>query len=205
MTVSLPTKSMSLSFGRDKWSCSKTINHFFSVSLFLYNGHCNIFPDFQNHKIPFCLMTYCSDHIQFYSFIFFFGGGGDKSNNKSIYESECIWLHCISNCCPKVHWRQWTDIDSLEVYNWSPSLCQQVEIVAEQAINQKTELMKGEINKTQTNKTCISEFPAWLLLIWLSCLHVASSVHYVKLSGSHTSATKPKENNIYKKCVLSKL
>lgn len=54
----------------------------------------------------------------------------------------------------KLHWQQWTDIDSLEVYNWSPSLCQQVEIVAEQAIKQKTELMKGEINKTQTNNTC---------------------------------------------------
>lgn len=33
------------------------------------------------------------------------------------------------------------------------------------------------------------KFPAWLLLIWLSRLHAASSVRLVKLSGSHTSAT----------------
>lgn len=111
---------------------------------------------------------------------------------------------------PKVHWQQWTDIDSLEVYNWSPSLCQQVEMVVEQAINQKTKLMKGEINKTQTNNTCISECPAWLLLIWFSCVHTVSSVHYMNLSGSHTSATvggshQTNRNKIQETCFVNVL
>jgi len=65
-----------------------------------------------------------------------------------------------------VHQQQWTVIDSLEVYSWHPALCQQVEIVAEQTINQKTELMKGEIKKRQiTVFFSPPEIPPWLMLI----------------------------------------
>lgn len=53
-------------------------------------------------------------------------------------------IDCTSNCLPQ---------GALAAVDWSPPLCQQVEIVTEKAINQKTELMKGEINKAQTKKT----------------------------------------------------
>lgn len=81
---------------------------------------------------------------------------------------DCTAFHTLFPP-PRYNWQQWIDIDSLEVYNWSPSLCQQVEIVAEQAINQKTELMKGEIKETQTNNTCISELPGFCWYGFIVC------------------------------------
>lgn len=58
--------------------------------------------------------------------------------------------------------------------------------------------MKGEINKTQITHVFQNSL-GWRLLIWVSRLLVTSSLHLVKLSGSHThvapvrEAVKPKE------------
>ena len=112
-------------------------------------------------------MAYCFDHIVLNFPFLEVKGMNESKRTRSQVAFDCIAYPIVF---PKVHWQKWTDIDSSKVYYWSPSLCQQVQTVAEQAINQKTDLMKGKINKTQTNYICISEFSAWPLLIWLSWL-----------------------------------